>query len=311
VALVLQKTCRFSIGICASDRAENLGRLVRIIEAEKFPLEFVLVKIIIVASGCLESTVELVKVAARLDPRILLVEEKSRRGKASAVNSIIQKATGSFVIFINSDAIPEKGAIAALLGSIASDTGKAGVVSGRPSFPSKGSLTSLLEELMWSVHNECSLRLNHMNLSNHGSDEIMAVRADLLQELPAGLVNDGAYIAGRARLRGYSIKFCSEAPVQINVPSKITDLIRQRRRIIFGHFQVWRLTGKSPKTIESLFLVTPKFSLALIVRIVAHTPKLIKVLPLALVSEGSSILLGIRDVIVSTRRHEVWDRYGN
>jgi len=150
-----------------------------------------------------------------------------------------------------------------------------------------------------------------MNLSNHGSDEMMAVRMGLLQKLPEGLVNDGAYIAGRARLRGYSIKFCSEASVQIDVPNRIVDLIRQRRRIIFGHFQVWRLTGRSPKTVESLFLLTPKFSMSLVVRNVARSPKLIKILPLALVSEGLSIILGMKDAVASTKKHGVWERYGN
>ncbi len=76
---------------------------------------------------------------------------------------------------------------------------------------------------MWSVHNECSLRLNHMNLSNHGSDEMMVVRTELLSQLPDGLVNDGAYIAGNARLRGYSVKFCNEAPVRIDVPSRCVE----------------------------------------------------------------------------------------
>jgi cellulose synthase/poly-beta-1,6-N-acetylglucosamine synthase-like glycosyltransferase len=309
--LVLWRSCRFSIGICASDRADNLAKLIDIIEAEKFPRDYALERIVIVASGCPESPLTNVREIARLDSRILLIEEKTRRGKVEAINAIIQNATGSYLIFINSDATPSGGAISMLLRSIDRAGENVGVASARPSFDLRGGLTSLLEDLMWSVHNECSLRLNHMNLSNHGSDEMMAVRMDLLQRLPQGLVNEGAYIAGRARLRGYSIKFCSEASVEIDVPRRTVDLIRQRRRIIFGHFQVWRLTGRSPKTVESLFLLTPKFSMSLIVRTVARSPRLIKILPLAMVSEGLSVLLGVGDAISSTSRHEVWDRYGN
>jgi cellulose synthase/poly-beta-1,6-N-acetylglucosamine synthase-like glycosyltransferase len=311
LALVLNQPRKFTIGISASDRADNLRKLIDIIEAERFLKDYALEKIIIVASGFSEASLTTVHQIAMLDSRILLIEEKTRRGKSEAINIIIQNAAGSYLIFINSDATPSRGAISELLRSIDQAGENVGVASARPSFPLRGGLTSLLEDLMWSVHNECSLRLNHMNLSNHGSDEMMAVRMNLLQRLPQGLVNDGAYIAGRARLRGYSIKFCSEASVQIDVPRRIVDLIRQRRRIIFGHFQVWRLTGRSPKTVESLFLLTPKFSMSLIVRMVARSPRLIKILPLALVSEGLSVLLGMRDTISSTRRHEVWDRYGN
>ena len=281
------------------------------VESENFPEEYQLVKIVIVASGCSEVSLKPVRDLAKVDSRIILIEERTRRGKASAINTILQYAIGNYLIFINSDATPGAGSICTLLRSIDQDGGQIGVASARPSFHLRDGMTSLLEELMWSVHNECSLRLNHMNLSNHGSDEMMAVRMGLLQKLPEGLVNDGAYIAGRARLRGYSIKFCSEASVQIDVPNRIVDLIRQRRRIIFGHFQVWRLTGRSPKTVESLFLLTPKFSMSLVVRNVARSPKLIKILPLALVSEGLSIILGMKDAVASTKKHGVWERYGN
>jgi cellulose synthase/poly-beta-1,6-N-acetylglucosamine synthase-like glycosyltransferase len=307
----LRQASAFTIGICASDRAENLTFLVKLIESETFPEDIVLKRVVIVASGCSEATLDPVRHLAKSDDRILLIEEKLRHGKASAINAIQKNASGNYLVFINSDAIPGKGSIAKLLSTISQDGSRIGVASGCPSFNRGNSATSLVEELMWSVHNECSLRLNHMNLSNHGSDEMMVVRTELLSQLPDGLVNDGAYIAGNARLRGYSVKFCNEAPVRIDVPSRCVDLIRQRQRIIFGHFQVWRLTGRSPKTVESLLLDSPKFSLALVVRTIAANRKLLKILPLVLVSEAVSIVLGLKDSISSTRRHGVWKRYGN
>ena len=39
---------------------------------------------------------------------------------------------------------------------------------------------------MWTVHNECSTKLNHMDISNHGSDEMMVVRTELLNPLAGG-----------------------------------------------------------------------------------------------------------------------------
>jgi len=284
---------------------------VRLIESEDFPDDYVLKRVVIVASGCPKDTLDAVRALSKRDTRILLIEEESRRGKASAMNEIRENSFGSYLLFINSDAMPGRGSIAKLLSAIGQEGSQVGVASAHPSFDRGSSVTSLIEELMWGVHNECSLRLNHMNLSNHGSDEMMVVRTDLLSELPEGLVNDGAYIAGRARLRGYSIKFCDEAPVLIDVPDRCVDLIRQRQRIIFGHFQVWRLTGMSPKTVESLLLNSPKFSVALVVRTVAASPRLLKIIPLAVVSETVAIVLGLKDMISSTRKHGVWKRYGN
>ncbi|MDA4111637.1 MAG: glycosyltransferase [Thaumarchaeota archaeon] len=308
--MLIQQVEQFTIGICAADAAENLPRLLDLIESESFPDKFCLKRIVIVASGCREQTIEMARTFEERDSRIVLILEEKRRGKADAINKISNHSIGNYLLFVNSDALPLKGSIGELLVAI-DKSDKIGVVSGRPLFRLRDDVTSRVEQLMWGVHNECSSRLNHLNLSNHGSDEMMVVRTELLGELPKELVNDGAYIAGRARLNGYSIKFCTEATVLIDVPAKPIDLIRQRERIIFGHFQVWQLTGKSPKTIESLLLLSPILSLAIVVRTIARNPKLIKAIPAALVAEAVSFLLGLRDTIRPTQKHRVWERYGN
>jgi cellulose synthase/poly-beta-1,6-N-acetylglucosamine synthase-like glycosyltransferase len=300
----------FTVGICATGIAENLPRLLELVSIESFQSNFSLERIIVVASGCSQEKLNLARCYAKRDSRVVLIEEPERQGKADAINKIVAQAIGSFLVFVNSDAIPMQGSIAKLLQAI-SMSSKIGVVSGRPLFKLRGDITSTVEEFMWTLHNECSTKLNHMDVSNHGSDEMMVVRTELLNRLPDGLVNDGAYISGRARLNGYSIKFSQDAAVLIDVPARQIDLIRQRERIIFGHFQVWQLTGKSPKTIETLMLHSPVFSLAIVVRTIARNPKLIKAIPAALAGEAVSILLALRDTISSTKKHRVWARYGN
>ena len=301
----------FTIGVCATESSEGLPQLIRLIVTESFPEDYILSRIVIVASACSENSLRDVRKLASEDVRIILIEEKSRRGKANALNTIIGNASGSYLVFVNGDAMPERNSITKLLFAVDRPDEKVGVASGCPTFRPRNGPTSLVEELFWDVHNECSLRLNHLNVSNHSNDEMMVIRTDLLRQLPDGLVNDGAYMAGRAKLLGYSIKFCSDAPVRIDVPSKCIDLIRQRRRIIFGHFQVWRLTGRNPKTIESLLLQSPFLGLSMIVRILARNSKLIRVTPLAIVCEWISIILGLKDAMASTQRHAVWERYGN
>lgn len=274
----------FSIGICASDESENLRRLLDLIESESYPEGFVLRQIIIVASGCLASTVGQARRFAEQDYRITLIEEPYRSGKADAINKIRQNLTEEYIVFVNADALPTTGAIGKLLLTIQSSP-TTGLVSGSPFFNQKSGLTSEIERLMWGIHNECSSSLNHMGLSNHANDEMMVIGSEILSELPLGIVNDGAYIGGRARINGHWIKFCGDARVLIDVPNKITDLIRQRQRIIVGHFQVWRLTGCSPKTIESMLLFSPFISLRIVVRILARYPRLVAILPLAMMSE--------------------------
>jgi cellulose synthase/poly-beta-1,6-N-acetylglucosamine synthase-like glycosyltransferase len=305
-----KKTEIFTIGICATGIAANLPRLLSLIQTETFPKTFSLKRIVVVASNCDQRTISLARSFADLDPRVVLIGEPERKGKADAINKIVDQSLGSLLVFVNSDALPQTGSIGKLLEAI-SQSDSIGLVSGRPLFRLRRDVTSSVEELMWTVHNDCSTKLNHLDISNHGSDEMMVVRTKLLDHLPEGLVNDGAFISGRAKLNGYSIKFSNEATVSIDVPSRPVDLIRQRERIIYGHFQVWKLTGRSPNTIETMLLRSPILSLAIFVRSIAKNPKLIKAIPVALAGETMSFFLAMKDMFSSTKKHRVWARYGN
>ena len=187
-----------------------------------------------------------------------------------------------------------------------------GVVSARPFLDPCGPLTTTFqtEALMWGFHNESSMLLNHAGVSNHSSDEMMLVRSSALEFLPDKLVNDGAYIAGMAKIHGYSIRFCNEARVKIDVPSRLVDLIGQRRRIIFGHVQVKKLTGKSPKTLRVILRSHPFLGLQIALRTIRKSPRLLLVLPLAMLCESVSTILASYDVLTG-KDHGVWKRYGN
>jgi cellulose synthase/poly-beta-1,6-N-acetylglucosamine synthase-like glycosyltransferase len=271
----------------------------------------VLRQIIIVASKCHENVLSMVEALAILDTRILLIRESERRGKAEAINKILGNLTQDYAVFVNGDALPDAGAIGTLLSTIRTSD-SIGVVTGSPFFDQKEDSTSRVEHLMWTIHNECSSELNNSDQSNHGSDEMMVIRTGLVGRLPLGLVNDGAFIAGMARMEGFSIRFCRGAGVLIDVPKRMGDLIRQRRRIIVGHFQVWKLTGKPPKTVESLLLFSPLTSLGIISKLFAREPKLLKDMPLAVMSEAISFAYALKDMILgSNSRHGVWERYDN
>ncbi|MCL5067817.1 MAG: glycosyltransferase [Thaumarchaeota archaeon] len=299
----------FTIGICASDSAPSLGDLLKRIRAERFPREMPLLKIIVVASGCSRSAIGLLLEFQKYDRRMHLIEEEKRKGKAEAINKIIGNSVGNYLLFVNSDALPVKGAMSAILTMLRQDQ-SAGVISGNPYFERRVGSTAGVQRLMWLVHNECSERLNHMAIGNHGSDELMAVRSELLEPLPQDIVNDGAYIAGRAKQRGFYIKFCNSAGVEIDVPKNIADTISQRRRIIFGHFQIWKVTGSSPRTVESLLISSPVLGVGIIVKILARHRELIAMLPIACVEEVIALSLAIKDRLVSTEMHGVWKRYG-
>lgn len=296
------------MGICASDSSEGLPSLVATLTREDYGSAFLMDKLIVVASGCPLPVISALEESARRDDRILVITEPERRGKAEAVNRIVENSTGEYVVLLNADAVPGQGAIRKLLDVLAAD-GRAGCASARPVFKEGAGLLQGALSLMWSAHASSSLRLNHANMSNHSSDELIAVRRNLFPKLPEKLVNDGAYIGGHVKSAGYFVKFCTDATVNITVPRRFTDLLEQRRRIIFGHVQVWRKLGSPPHTIESLLFTRPLLSARLLVALLARRPRSIIVLPIVATSEIASAFLASIDWALSTERHAVWRRF--
>ncbi len=300
----------FSIGICAADRAANIDKLLEGIQTETVPSGLVLKKVVLVASGCDSSPLTFVRQLAGRDDRFLLIEEPVRRGKSNAINQIIDNFDGRFLVLVNSDALPEAGAISKLLEVIAQDS-NIGMVSASPIVGERTGITGAVLQLMWGVHNECLLQLNEGDRNNHGCDELVVVRSEVLRKLPAETVNDGAFLAGNAYLAGYSIRFCETARVKIDVPLRLIDLMRQRRRIVYGHLQIMKSVGQSPRTLESMLLGNPILSFRILIKTLVRSPKLMLALPVAIINEAVSVILAICDNMISTKKHAMWQRCGS
>lgn len=299
----------FSVGICATGEARGLPSLLASVLGEA-PAGFALRKVVVVASDCSPLTVSETRSLALREPRILLVEQGVREGKASAINEIMRVAEGDFLVFVNADAVPDPRSVSKVLRSIGRDR-RLGVVSGRPVFEARRGLTSLVLDMMWTAHNINSSRLNWRGQGNHGTDELMVIRGDLVEELPEGVVNDGAYISGRVRERGYRVGFEPDATVRIDVPTRMIDLIRQRRRILYGHIQVKNLVGRAPRTVETLMFFRPSEGFRILVRTVSGRPRLLLALPAAAVGEMLALGGALLDAVTSSNSHAVWRRYGD
>ncbi len=298
----------FTVGVCATGSGDGVTRLAETILSEMTARGLPMRKLAVVASACPDNVNSGLKLLEARDPRMQVLIEETRHGKADAINRILGLSNAPLIVFVNSDADPEPGAIERLLGQ-ASQDGRVGAVSAVPVPEGGHGLLSNLVDLMWATHNVCSVALNHMNVANHSSDEMVLFRRSAIGRLPDGLVNDGAYLAVTARRRGYSVKVCQEAHVRIRTPHRIDGLIGQRRRIIFGHNQVWRKTGAIPRTLESTLLFSPTKGTRILVRAIAENPRFILALPAAFVTEICASLLSIVDQIGPTKKHAVWRRF--
>jgi cellulose synthase/poly-beta-1,6-N-acetylglucosamine synthase-like glycosyltransferase len=109
---------------------------------------------------------------------------------------------------------------------------------------------------MWGFHNHVFRELNDAGLARHAT-EVFCIRKGIVNRIPSETVNDDAYIAVTAKKKGWFIKFETKAAVSISGPKTFQEYFQQRRRIIFGHYQLRRLTGESPQYLAHLLPLHP------------------------------------------------------
>ncbi|HDD04986.1 MAG TPA: glycosyltransferase [Candidatus Aenigmarchaeota archaeon] len=209
----------YTIGICAYNEQENVGKLLERVLSEKVGN---LRKVVVVAGGN-DRTFDLVADFAARE-RIVDVVRDVGKGKSSAMNEIIKRSVGEFVVFISGDNLPSKGSIEEMLTSF-----KPGVVAvvGRP----KPSSKNRLENLLWELHHQVARLIPKI------SGEMFAVRKESLREIPENVINDDAYLTSMLKEEG-RIVYVPSAVTNMIDDSGLRDFFRRRRRIAIGFIQL-------------------------------------------------------------------------
>ena len=243
-----------TVGICAYNEDMNIGKLLNnILNRQDLPPDS---EVMVVCSGCTDGTVPIVQEYSKQDSRVHVYVETERKGKASAINHILQTAIGNTILFISADTSPNDGCFRKLLLKL--QLPNVGIACGNPvPVNSPSSITGRVVHLLWSFHGYVFSELNDAGLARHAT-EIYCIRKGITNSIPLNTVNDDAYIALETKKKGWLIKFEPKARVFICGPKTIKEYFQQRRRVIYGHYQVKKLTGESPQHLMHLMPVFPK-----------------------------------------------------
>ena len=294
---------KISIGICAYNEQQNIGYLLNNLLTEQNLREDS--EILVVCSGCTDSTPQVVKRFAKKDGRIRLIIEEERVGKSSAINKILDKHKGEYVFLIPADVIPAKSTLSFMVNKISEDS-RIGVLGGSPvPTNSEDGFSGYMSHLMWRIHNRTLKYLDDLNLGNHASGEFMVLRHGVVEKIPIDVVNDDAYIAVEASINGNKVKYCDEAKVYIKAPTNILDYIRQRRRVVYGHFRVKQCTNDYPKTIENLMFKDPAKSFNVLKEEIKEHPRDTIKLSVVIFIEALVNTLAIID-LATKKNHTIW-----
>src|SRR5580658_1974714 len=250
-------TRTISGGMVAFNEEQNIRASLRSLLDQDLPDGMQWSTIWVVASGCTDRTVKIVRTIAKSDPRVKLIVEPDRGGKARALDLIIQRADGEALVLLNSDARAEPGAIRALWNATLEKSPPYAVMA-RPVVPDESSSsTARIMGMVWSLHHEFHLDSLSSGRGNHLSDELLLLSRPGIPAVPEGVINDGAYIGAWLDRDGGTRVYAPSARVAIQVPQTLADYITQRRRILVGHSQIVELLGWTPSTLPSLAFSDP------------------------------------------------------
>lgn len=282
-------TC--SIGIMAYNEEANIGRLLQAL-LDQQTTNCVIEEIIVLASGCTDNTESIVREFGARHPKIRLVVQPRREGKASAVNLFLRHARSDILVLESADTLPEPTTIQRLIEPFADP--EVGMTGGHP-IPTNDPRTFMgfVVHLLWELHHQVALQ--HPKLG-----ELTAFRR-IFHRIPYDSAVDEANIEPLIRGQGYQLRYVPEAVVYNRGAETVGDFLKQRRRIYAGHLKVRREQGYTVSTMGGLQI------LAALLRSWRWDWRYVLWTPAVIGLEVYGRFLGWLDFRLRKRDHAVWD----
>jgi biofilm PGA synthesis N-glycosyltransferase PgaC len=279
-----------STGVMAHNEERNIGRLLAALVSQRTK-KVVLSEILIVASGCQDNTESIVRDWAKRDPRIQLLVQARREGKASAVNAFLRQAREKIVVLCSADLAPEPDAIENLLVPFTDE--EVGITTARPSpLNPPETFMGFAAQMLWGLHHE-------LNQTSFKAGELIAFRK-IFERIPYRTWVDEASIEPVIRGQGYRAVYVPSAVVQNQGPETVKDFLSQRRRIYAGHLSVRDTLGYRVSTLSGLKI------LGLVLRQLDWRPRPFFCTWAVAALEAYGRFLGWRDN-KKQRSHTIWE----
>jgi len=261
--IVKEATASVSVGICATTELENTLRLTdQILDLNDRRMN--LLQVLVATPNH-----QLARELAGRDSRVVVLLEKKREGKASALNKIIRHASGDILVLASADIKIARNTIPKLVEGLIDNQEWGAVDSNVELINGDKLLMDRVSNILWDTHNATLDELDGEDRLGQVAGDLVAVRRDLVEQLPS-VINDDAYLALRVQEKGFQVKRVQDALVWIAGPRTPIDYVYQRSRVLRGHLQLIRRFGKMPTTFEFQVLWKPRRYLRLLVRTVAR-----------------------------------------
>ena len=224
----------------AYNEEANIRQLMQALLAQKTE-KVSIDEIIVVASGCTDRTEEIVKEYVALDPRVRLLVQPRKEGKASAVNLLLRNTDCEAIVLESADTLPLEHTIEALVSPMTDP--KVGMVGGRPvPVNSPKTFMGYAAHLVWELHHQTSLRHPKMG-------EAIAFR-NVFAQIPHDSAVDEASIEPLIIGQGLRLRYAPEAMVFNRGPETAAEFVKRRRGNFAGHLYVKETLGYKVSTMS-------------------------------------------------------------
>lgn len=233
-----------SIGICAYNEANNIGNLLHSIQSQNL-VNVEITQIVVISSACHDFTDTIVQTMRQQDPRLILIKQPQRKGKASAVNLFLHSASEEICVMVSADTVLESNSIERIC--LPFFDREIGMTGGHPiPVNSPEQFMGFVVNLTWRLAYELSLIKPKFG-------EFIAFRK-VLDAIPEDTSVDEASIEAEIKRRDYQLKYVPDAVVYNRGPGNVHEYVLQRRRIYGGHLHLRRTTGHQVSSINTLRL---------------------------------------------------------
>jgi poly-beta-1,6-N-acetyl-D-glucosamine synthase len=254
---------RASIGLMAHNEAANIGPLLQAL-SEQETARVEVDEILVISSGSTDGTDDIVGSWERKDPRIRLLRQERREGKASAVNLFLHEARNDVLVLESADTLPLANTVERLVAPLLDD--RVGMTGAHPvPLNPQDTLLGGVVHLMWALHHLVALEAPKLG-------EMVAFKK-VVTRIPRDSAVDEASLEVALREEGLELVYVPEAIVYNRGPENLRDFLVQRRRIQAGHLWLEANCGYKVSTtrvmriLRHLLILTPRSARGLVVAV--------------------------------------------
>ncbi len=225
----------------AYNEEANIGRLLDALANQKSEIA-VVEEIIVVSSGCTDRTEQIVRDRAANDPRVWLVVQPTKEGKASAVNLLLRNTNQEVIILESADTLPTPETIDRLIAPL--EDPRVGMVGARPvPTNSKNTFMGYAAHFVWDLHHVIAMARPKMG-------ELIAFR-NVFQQIPFDTAVDEASIEPLIVGQGFGLRYAPTSICYNRGPERVGEFVKRRRANFAGHLYVRDSLGYRVSTMSA------------------------------------------------------------